>query len=225
MSDESKPEDKSLDKAPESKVTPEAQEKSTLSESSDEDDLKGLPDEWRKKVKDLRLENSRRRDDTKAAKEEAKAAREEAASLKKLKEDEELEKKKKNGEWEEIAKQKDQALQKANERTMRAELRLYAQRAGILDPSDVNNLSLEGLTLDESGEVHGAEKAIKKLQSDKPHWFKAAEDKTGEPPKSTSSKVIEPPAGKPDKKELSDLTDAEYETEKKNFFANLRSKR
>ena len=188
-----------------------------------DDDLKALPDDWKKKVKDLRLENSRRRDDAKTAKEEAKTAKEEAAALKKAKADEETEKQKKNGEWEAIANQKDEALKKANERTMRSELKLFAQQNGILDPSDVNNLSLDGITIDDAGEVHGAEKAIKKLKGDKPHWFKSDTPATPPAPKPTSSGA-EPPPGTASAKGLSELSPKEYEERKREFMAGVKKR-
>jgi hypothetical protein len=231
--DVKEPTDKSA-KAPDSKETKPVQDSVDKTkivdptdddEGDDDEEVKGLPEKWQKKFEGLKKQVARRSEDLQVAKQEVKIAKEEAAALKKAKDDEELEKKKKNGEWEQVAQEKDKALQRANERTMRAELRLFAQQEGILDPSDVNNLSLEGLTLDESGEVHGAEKVIKKLKADKPHWFKSPEDKKVEPPKSTSSPIIEPPKGKAGKGELSDLSPAEYESRKKDFISGLKARR
>ena len=201
-------------------------DKSKESDDGDDDEFKGLSEEWQKKFKGLRSEIAAKRQDVKTAREESKVAKEEAAQLRKAKEDEELEKKKKNGEWEKVAEEKDKALLKANDRTMRAELRLAAQREGILDPSDVNSVPLEGLTLDDNGEVHGAEKLIKKLKADKPHWFKSADPpaQKSDPPKSTS-KGADPPPGTPAPKDLSKMTAAELDAWEKDYLREVRSAR
>lgn len=207
------------------KSEPDKSKETKAAVGEDDDDLKDLtPEQMRKKILEARSESKKRREESKSAKEEAKVAREEAATLKKAKDDEELEKKKKAGEWEEVAKQKDEQLSRANERIIRAELRLIAQTEGILDPSDVNTISLEGLTIDDKGDVHGAEKAVKKLKADKPHYFKPAEDankkKEEEKPKGTSSAVTEPPKGKSGSTE-----ELSHEERKKNFMAVVRARR
>ena len=197
-------------------------------DDDDDDEFKGLtPAQIIEKVKQARSESKKRREGEKSAKEEAKAAREEAAALKKAKDDEELEKKKKAGEWEAIAKEKDEKLTAANQRIIRSELRLIAQAEGIVDASDVNTIPLDGLTIDDKGEVHGAEKAVKKLKAEKPHYFKAAEDpaskkKEEEKPKPTSG-VTEPPKGKTSKAE--DDEEISIEQKNRNFLAAVKARK
>ena len=221
-------ETKVIDGAADDKAVKSEAEKAKTPPANDEldDDLKDLsPEQLKKKILEARSESKKRREESKSAKEEAKSAKEEAAALKKAKEDEETEKKKKAGEWEKVANEKDAALQKANDRTKRAELRLFAQKEGILDPSDVNSLSLESLTIDDNDEVHGAEKVIKKLKEDKPHWFKPVENAAAkkaeeEKPRATSSGKTEPPPGKGG----SDA-DLPLEERKKAFFATVKARR
>lgn len=215
------------DKEKEDKTPPAADPKAE-DKGGEDPELKGLPKEWHDKWNGLKKDISKKSEDLKTAKEEAKTAKEESAILRAAKEQEELDKKKKNGEWEEVAKKKESDLQKANERTMRAELKLIAQREGILDPSDVHTMPLDGLTMDEAGEVHGADKVIKGLKESKPHWFKTAdtkkEDPKDPPPKPTGSSVPPPGKGLPAKEDLSGLTRAELDARWKDYVSGVRAR-
>lgn len=210
-------------------------------ENDDDDDEFGdeeslSPEESKKLIKALRAGMAKRRQAVKDSKVREKKAADEAAALRKEKEDAETDRKKKNGEWESVAKDKDKtieekekAIQRANERSIRAELRAFAIKEGIKDPSDVNHMSLEGLSIDdETGDITGAEKAIKKLKSEKPHYFKESENKDDGgkgKAKPTSSSLADPPEETESKpKDLSKMSNAEFADHKKQYIADLRKK-
>lgn len=65
---------------------------------------------------------------------------------------------------------KDAQIQAANERVIRAEVRLAAQSAGFIDPEDAWALiDRTKVALDDAGSVTGAAEAIKALAEKKPH--------------------------------------------------------
>lgn len=76
----------------------------------------------------------------------------------------------------------------ANDRILRAELKAAALKAGMADLDFLKLADLTKVTLDESGEVQGAEGLMASLKESKPHWF-------GVPSQGTSSTA---PAPKPD---------------------------
>lgn len=71
-------------------------------------------------------------------------------------------------EKEEADKRAQAALQTANERIMRTEIRAAAQAAGI-DPDVAAALIKDGVEVNERGEVTGVKEAVAKLLADKPH--------------------------------------------------------
>lgn len=197
-------------------TTSQESEDKGKTDKGEEDEFSSMTEEeLRKAVKGLRGEIAAKRV-------EAKTAKAEAAKLLKEKEDAELEKKKKNGEWEKIATEKEAALQKANERAMRAEMRAYAQKEGILDLSDINNVALDGVSMDETtGEIHGAEKVIADLKKAKPHWFKGAEEQK---PQSTTSKVSEPAPGKSAPPDYTSMSSEDFAKAEKEYLASVKAK-
>lgn len=65
---------------------------------------------------------------------------------------------------------KDAQIQAANERVIKAEVRLAAQQAGFIDPEDAWLLvDRAKVALDDAGNVTGAAEAIKALAEKKPH--------------------------------------------------------
>lgn len=76
----------------------------------------------------------------------------------------------------------------ANDRILRAELKASALKAGMTDLDFLKLADLTKVTLDESGEVQGAEELMTSLKEAKPHWF-------GQPSQGTSSTATAP---KPD---------------------------
>jgi len=62
-------------------------------------------------------------------------------------------------------------LSARDRRTMVAEAKALATKAGIIDPSDVASLDLSDLRIAEDGTIAGLDKKIDELKAAKPHWF------------------------------------------------------
>lgn len=93
------------------------------------------------------------------------------------------------------------AAKASNDRIARAELKAVALKAGIVDIDGLKLVDLSKLTLDDKGEVQGADALIDELKKSKPYLFGAA---------STSGTGKVPPSEPPTKKLAKDMTDAEY---------------
>ena len=119
--------------------------------------MDSLPEDKQKWIKKLRSEAAGSRVKTRELEEKL-------AKIQTDKEAEEQEKLKEQNKWKELAEAKDQKLAAFNDRIIRTELKLFAQREGIIDPKDVEMISLENVKLLASGEVSGAEEAVKALK-------------------------------------------------------------
>jgi hypothetical protein len=76
-----------------------------------------------------------------------------------------------------------EAVNAANERIVRAELKAHAIRAGIVDLDGLKLLDLSGVKLSPNGEVEGTEALIASLKAAKPYLFGAASSSsTAKPP-------------------------------------------
>lgn len=93
------------------------------------------------------------------------------------------------------------ATKAGNDRIIRAELKAVALKAGLVDLDGLKLADLSKVTLDDKGEVQGADALLEQLKKDKPYLFGAA---------SSSSKAPVPPAGKQESKSVKDMTSAEY---------------
>ena len=93
-------------------------------------------------------------------------------------------------------------LQKdADARVIRAELKVAAVRAGMIDLDGLKLMDLAPLVLDEHGELPAASHLIAQLKHAKPWLFGGA---------STSSSAGIPPAQSPRPKLATEMTDEEY---------------
>lgn len=90
----------------------------------------------------------------------------------------------------------------ANDRVLRAELKAAALKAGMADLDFLKLADLSKVTLDESGEVQGAEDLMVSLKEAKPHWF-------GQPSQGTSSTATAPKPDQAGPKTAKDMTPAE----------------
>lgn len=95
-----------------------------------------------------------------------------------------------------------EAEKRANDRVIRAELKVAAQKAGMIDLDVLKLVDLSSIKLTEAGEVEGAEALMTKLKEDKPHFF-------GTPAKGSSNpeKPPKPEDGTP--KKAKDMTEEE----------------
>ena len=80
----------------------------------------------------------------------------------------------------------------AHARIVRAELKAEALRAGMVDLDGLKLLDIAGVTLNEAGEVEGAEALMRELRRAKPWLFGAA----------SSSSIAGAPAAQPPKPRL-----------------------
>lgn len=100
-----------------------------------------------------------------------------------------------------------EAKTNADQRVIRAELKAIAVAHGMIDMDGLKLADMTKVTLDEHGEVVGAEDMMKALKESKPYLFKAGttSNPQGTPPKKDDTKT----------KTAADMTDAEWKAEKR----------
>jgi hypothetical protein len=101
------------------------------------------------------------------------------------------------------AKAASEARAEADRRIIRAELKAHAIRAGIVDLDALKLMDTAGLSLDEAGEVEGAEAALAKFKDAKPHFFAGSGA-------STSSTAKPPPAKPAGGRKAGEMTRQEF---------------
>lgn len=97
----------------------------------------------------------------------------------------------------------------ADQRIIRAELKALAVKEGLIDLDDLKLINLNGISLDENGEVQGAEELMKQFRAGKPHKF-------GQGNTSNPSPAPKPNAGS--RKSAMEMTDEEYRREREKFM-------
>lgn len=108
------------------------------------------------------------------------------------------------------AEEKVSAATKAgNDRIIRAELKAVALKAGLVDLDGLKLADLSKVTLDDKGEVQGADALLEQLKKDKPYLFGAASTSTGKPA---------PKPGDQQKKSAKDMTPEEYAAAEAEFL-------
>ena len=93
------------------------------------------------------------------------------------------------------------ARQVADDRVLRAELKVEAMRMGMIDLDGLTFLNTDALHIHDNGEISGVAKAMDQLKKDKPWLFL---------PPSSSSIAKVPPARPVRQKLATEMTDAEY---------------
>jgi len=66
----------------------------------------------------------------------------------------------------------EEKLKADQERIIRAELKVFATKAGMIDVDDVRYVDLSTVKFSEDGDVMGAKEAVEALKAKKPHYFK-----------------------------------------------------
>ena len=139
-------------------------------------------------VKELRHENAGYR---LRAQEAEKKAAEAAEAVKKATEEA-------TGKIEEVSKT-------AQLRVIKAELKAFAVKAGIVDLDGLAFIDMSKVKLTDTGEIEGADEAIDALRKAKPYLFTK-----------TTSSTQKPPEGKPPTtKKATEMTPEEYKAEKR----------
>jgi hypothetical protein len=96
-----------------------------------------------------------------------------------------------------------EAEKRANERVIRAELKVAAQKAGMVDLDGLKLADLSTVKLKDDGEVEGADELMVKLKESKPYLFGSA--------KGSSNPELPPKPGDTVPKKAKDMTEAERE--------------
>jgi hypothetical protein len=97
------------------------------------------------------------------------------------------------------------ARAEADRRIIRAELKAHAIRAGIVDLDALKLMDTGGLSLNEAGDVEGADLALARFKEAKPHFFAGAG--------SSTSSIAKPPPAKPaGGRKAGDMTKQEFAT-------------
>jgi hypothetical protein len=94
-----------------------------------------------------------------------------------------------------------EASKAADQRIIRAELKAAALKAGMVDLDGLKLADLSKVTLDDKGEVQGADALMDEMKKAKPYLFGAA---------SSSSNKQPPNPNPPGDKKVTDLSPAEY---------------
>jgi hypothetical protein len=92
----------------------------------------------------------------------------------------------------------------AQQRIIHAELKAVAAKAGMVDLDGLKLLDLTAVTINDAGEVEGADALIEAAKKAKPYLF-------GAPPASTSNPQQPPPPKPPAAKNARDMTDEEFD--------------
>lgn len=168
-----------------------------------------IPDNQKKWLKKTAKQNSTRS----AELNEAKAK---LSELEKKEADRQRKQDEEQGNWKKIAEENEQKLKAKDEKLMRAEVRNAAIKEGIVDPSLVDLLPMEGIALDEQGNVSGAEKLIAKYKKEKAYLF-GAQSKAKEPEGTTSGKPTPAPNTSATPKDALKMSDADFQEALKKF--------
>jgi len=90
-------------------------------------------------------------------------------------------------------------------RIMKAELKAFAVKAGIVDLDGLAFIDMTKVKLTDDGEIEGADEAIDALRKAKPYLFTKTTSSTERPPKNAPNEV----------KKVTDLSEEEYRAEKR----------
>lgn len=102
-----------------------------------------------------------------------------------------------------------EATTAANERIIRAELKAAAMKMGMVDLDGLKLADLTKVTLNEQGEVEGAETLMTEMRKAKPYLFGAAQR--------SSTPGAPPPAKAPLAKKATEMTAEEYAAARKSI--------
>ena len=110
----------------------------------------------------------------------------------------------------EAAERVKKAEEAAQARIIRAEIKAHAIKAGIVDVDGLALADLSKLTLNDKGDVVGAEEAIDALRKAKPYLFAKTTSSSGKPGEGQP-----PTRGEPKQKRATEMTAEEYQAFKR----------
>lgn len=94
---------------------------------------------------------------------------------------------------------------------MRSAVRLFAQENGVIDDVVASSISLDKVTISDTGEVSGAKEAVEAFKKDKPHLFKMVQATQG-----VGTPKADPPASTPKPPAKGYLTEL-FKTDRKKY--------
>lgn len=107
--------------------------------------------------------------------------------------------------------------QQAEQKMIRADLKVFANKFGLRDLEDVKLADLSAIKIDSNGDVHGVEEAMQTLKEKKPYLF--AEVSTGR------ADFNMQPAGQPTHQakaaEVAKMTESEFKEYKQKWLSEL----
>ena len=181
----------------EPEVDPKNEVESDGRKSYDENYVKSLRDESRKRLE--RSQAAERERDELRAKQEARDKKE-LEEQQKFRELLDKEREERNREKAELSEK----LTAADRRLILAEAKTLAIKAGIIDADDVKAaLDVADLRIDDDGSVPGLKEKIAELKEAKPHWFKESKSKDDDGKKRSVST--------PDRKQAADYKGPDYQ--------------
>ena len=130
------------------------------------------------------------------------------------KEAEERKRDEEQGNWKKIAADVEAKLKAKDERLMRAEVRNHAIKDGMIDPSLIDILPLDGVSMNEAGDVLGADKLIGKYKKEKAYLFGKVEK---DPEGTTTTKTMPAPNISATPKDALKMDDIEWKAALKKF--------
>lgn len=210
-------------------TTPPATPAATTVDYSTDEGILKLDPEVQKYIKELRGETMSRKETIKAekaARADAERERDELkAATKKATDDAERKRLEEEGNWKELAeknkKQLDDTVKEYQTRAMRAEIKVAAQAAGIIDPDLVDLIPKDKITFNDKGEIQGISEAVEAFKAAKPNLFGTPGAAATTPPapvvNPTGSGAGDPNPGVPGVpgKSVMEMTPAEYEKAKR----------
>lgn len=129
--------------------------------------VKDLPENIQKWIANL-ASKAAKLNEVKNENQEMKSKLSELESEKKNQEEAKL---KEQGKYKEVAEQKDTELKTLQAQLIRQEIRLQAIKAGIIDPDVASLINADSVKRTETGEIIGAEEAVRKFKEEKSNLF------------------------------------------------------
>ncbi|MBY0548711.1 MAG: hypothetical protein K2W95_15685 [Candidatus Obscuribacterales bacterium] len=174
--------------------------------------VEALPEEQKAYIKQLRSEAAHRRKaateaETKASELQAKIDAVEKAKLEE------------QGEFKKLYEGEQQKLQELNKRLIRQEIKVHAQKEGLIDLDVADLIVADKVTLTADGKIVGAEEAVASFKTAKPNLFQAMVAAAGAPAAKPTGSGITPPVSTTGKQfDARSLSKEDYEKEKKAFI-------
>lgn len=102
----------------------------------------------------------------------------------------------------------------------------HAAAAGIIDPDIVSLIPKAGVTVDDNGDLVGADAAVAAFKTAKPQFFRGAAAAAAPAPGPGSLLPTAPaPAADPGTKPVKEMTKQEYDASRRNYIAGLKGRR